>query len=70
MLITAQIASDWISKDKKLLGLYFPMVKDPIILKNAWRIAVEQLVDVIKIGEDVVFLSLGDTSLFSTASYL
>jgi len=68
--LAADIASDWISKDKKTLCLYFPMVKDPIVLKNAWRKAVEQLVSAIKKGEEVVFLSQGDTSLFSTASYV
>ena len=66
--LAAQIASNWISVDKKLLEICFPMVKDPIILKNAWKKAGNQLINAVQKGENVVFLSQGDTSLFSTAS--
>jgi len=64
------IAQKWISKDKKKLPLYFPMVNDQNTLKNAWRNAGNELMKMVEKGERVVFLSQGDISLFSTGSYL
>ncbi len=68
--LAEKIASKWISKDKKKLPLHFPMVEDENILKNAWRVAGIELMKMVEKGERVVFLSQGDTSLFSTGSYL
>ncbi len=68
--LAEKIASKWISKDKKKLPLHFPMVDDQNILKNAWRIAGNELMKMVEKGERVVFLAQGDISLFSTGSYL
>ncbi len=68
--LAEQIASKWISKDKKKLPLHFPMVKDQKILKNAWQVAGNELMKLVDQGERVVFLAQGDISLFSTGSYL
>ena len=68
--LAEKIASKWISKDKKKLPLHFPMVDDQNILKKAWRVAGNELMKMVEKGERVVFLSQGDTSLFSTGSYL
>ena len=68
--LAEKIASQWISKDKKKLPLYFPMVEDQNTLKNAWRVAGNELVKMVEKGERVVFLAQGDISLFSTGSYL
>ena len=68
--LAAKIASKWITKDKKKLPLHFPMVADYQILKNAWRVAGNELMRMLEKGERVVFLAQGDISLFSTGSYL
>jgi len=68
--LAEKIASKWISKDKKKLPLHFPMVDDQKILKNAWRVAGNELIKMVEKGEKVVFLAQGDISLFSTGSYL
>tara|TARA_Y100001968_G_scaffold256879_1_gene243370 strand:- start:387 stop:1115 length:729 start_codon:yes stop_codon:yes gene_type:complete len=68
--LAEKIASKWITKDKKKLPLYFPMVEEPSTLKSAWRAAGDQLMKMVEKDERVVFLSLGDISLFSTGSYL
>ncbi len=68
--LAENIASKWISKDKKKLPLYFPMVDDQKSLKKAWRFAGNELMKLVEKGERVVFLSQGDISLFSTGSYL
>ena len=65
-----KIAAKWITKDKKKLPLYFPMVVDQKILKKAWRVAGNELNKMVEKGERVVFLAQGDISLFSTGSYL
>tara|TARA_Y100001968_G_scaffold304722_1_gene319981 strand:+ start:139 stop:867 length:729 start_codon:yes stop_codon:yes gene_type:complete len=68
--IAEKIASKWITKDKKKLPLYFPMVEDKFSLRSAWRVAGNELMKMVEQGEKVVFLSQGDASLFSTGSYL
>ena len=68
--LAEKIASKWISKDQKKIPLHFPMVNDQSILKNAWRVAGNELIRMVDKGERVVFLAQGDISLFSTGSYL
>ncbi len=68
--LAEKIASKWITKDKKKLPLYFPMVNDQNTLKSAWRVAGNDLMKMVDKGERVVFLAQGDISLFSTGSYL
>ncbi len=68
--LAEKIVSHWITKDKKKLPLYFPMVFDSISLKKAWHLAGNELMKMVENGERVVFLSLGDISLFSTGSYV
>ncbi len=65
-----QIASRWISKSQMKLPLYFPMVKEVEPRKEAWYKARDQLFTVIKRYKEIVFLTLGDPSLFSTGSYI
>jgi precorrin-2/cobalt-factor-2 C20-methyltransferase len=68
--LAEKIASKWITKDKKKLPLYFPMVDDKNSLKSAWRVAGNELMKMVEKGERVVFLAQGDISIFSTGSYL
>ena len=68
--IAEKIASRWITKDKRKLPLHFPMVDDQNTLKRAWRVAGNELMNMVEKGERVVFLAQGDISLFSTGSYL
>ena len=65
----AKVVSFWISK-KNQLPLLFPMVDDAKERKIAWENASKKILFEINNGQKVVFLSLGDSSLFSTASYL
>ena len=46
------------------------MVDDQKTLKNAWRVAGNELMKMVDKGERVVFLAQGDITLFSTGSYL
>ena len=68
--LAKNIASKWITPDKKKLPLHFPMVADQKTLKSAWRMAGNEIIRMLEKGERVVFLAQGDISLFSTGSYL
>ncbi len=63
------IASEFV-KHKKCLPIFLPMIKDIKILQRAWIDAGKQLVKEVCQGKEVVFLSQGDPSLYSTSSYL
>lgn len=52
--------------EKEMLGLVFPMTKDPIILEREWSNTVEQVWEHLKIGKDVAFVTEGDPLLYST----
>ncbi len=65
--IAAEIASEFI-RGKKTLPLIFPMVLEPTALKEAWHKASSELVTALKANSKVVFLSVGDISLYSTSS--
>ena len=66
----AQIASNWIEEDKKLMPLHFPMSADVAALREAWRLASDQLAEAVSEGQKVVFLCQGDGSLFASSSYV
>ncbi len=68
--MAAKIASNWISTRQRRLPLLFPMVSDEQLRRDCWRSAAKQLVNAVEKGEEVVFLSQGDISLFSTSCYL
>ena len=68
--IAAQIASDWITQEKKRLPLVFPMVSELQPRKEAWSNAVDAIAKEFLEGKKVAFLSQGDVSLFSTSSYV
>lgn len=52
--------------EKEMLGLVFPMTKDPDILEREWSQTVELVWDKLKQGKDVAFVTEGDPLLYST----
>lgn len=53
-------------EEKEMLGLVFPMTKDPAILEKKWTETVEQVWDKVQQGKDVAFVTEGDPLLYST----
>ncbi|EIT86463.1 precorrin-2 C(20)-methyltransferase [Fictibacillus macauensis ZFHKF-1] len=51
---------------KEMLGLIFPMTKDPVILEREWSHTVETVYDKLSQGKDVAFVTEGDPLLYST----
>ncbi|WHY73772.1 precorrin-2 C(20)-methyltransferase [Fictibacillus enclensis] len=53
-------------EEKEMLGLVFPMTKDPVILEREWSSTVEQVYEKLSEGKDVAFVTEGDPLLYST----
>ncbi|KLU65335.1 MULTISPECIES: precorrin-2 C(20)-methyltransferase [Desulfosporosinus] len=54
----------------RLLELEMPMTADQEVLAKAWRDGAEMLLQELKQGKSIAFITLGDPSLYSTYSYL
>ncbi len=65
-----KIVQAYLKPDKYLLRLALPMTRDSAVLDQAWNDAAEQLLSYLGRGLDVVFVTEGDPSLYSTFSYL
>lgn len=50
----------------ELRELVFPMSKDPEVLKPAWAVARDAVLDALRGGKDCAFITLGDTAIYST----
>ena len=55
---------------KELLAVPFPMSKDPEVLKSYHDAGAEKVKAVLDQGKDVVFLTLGDPTVYSTYLYV
>ncbi len=55
---------------KDLLQLYIPMTRDRAALAGYYDRAAGQIADRLRRGEDVAFLTLGDSTIYSTYAYL
>lgn len=53
-------------EEKDMLGLVFPMTKDPDILEKKWTETVELVWEQLTQGKDVAFVTEGDPLLYST----
>jgi precorrin-2/cobalt-factor-2 C20-methyltransferase len=52
--------------EKEMLGLVFPMTKDPAALEREWTKTVTLCWDHLKEGRDIAFVTEGDPNLYST----
>jgi precorrin-2/cobalt-factor-2 C20-methyltransferase len=68
--VAEQIVEDWLRADQVHLALSFPYVQDEAVLEQAWQAAAASVWDYLRQGQDVVFVSEGDVSFYSTFTYL
>ena len=68
--IAHEIVSKALDKDWQLLKLHMPMTLDYDLLEPKWEAAAEDIVEILKQGQDLAFITLGDTAFFSTFIYL
>ncbi|ESA38678.1 precorrin-2 c20-methyltransferase [Leptolyngbya sp. Heron Island J] len=64
------IVKSHLRPEQTILPLDLPFVRDPVQLQQAWTAAGETLVTRLAQGQDVVFITEGDASLYSTFSYV
>ncbi len=65
------IVRDYIDPERQeVIEALFPMTMDKDALMRAWAGAARSIVSELEAGRDVIFLTLGDPSLFSTYSYV
>jgi precorrin-2/cobalt-factor-2 C20-methyltransferase len=58
------------SKKPEIINLVFPMVKDKETLENTWKKNAKAIASAINSDKNVVYLTVGDPSLYSTWIYL
>ncbi len=68
--IALGIAAPYLRPDTERLTLVFPMTHDQEVLKAAWQQNAERVRLEIEKGKTLVFLTLGDPTVFSTYMYL
>ncbi len=68
--IALEIANPYLPGPVEILELNLPMTTDPAVLERCWQAAAERVLDHLRIGSDVAFLTLGDPSLYSTYQFV
>jgi len=64
------IVRDFVPETTTLVDLILPMSSDPDVLSQGWRTAAAKMATYLKEGRDGAFITLGDSVLFSTFTYL
>lgn len=57
-------------EDKELLCVDMPMTKDPEVLERSHEAGAKLLAQRLSKGEDVAFLTLGDSTIYASSTYL
>ena len=68
--IALSIVQRYVNATAKIVDLIFPMVKDREQARLYWRKNAEQIAETAKMGKNVVYLTVGDPSLYSTWTYI
>ena len=68
--IAMEIAKPFLRPDAQVHAVTFLMTADKALLKQSHRQAAEEILAILRAGEDCCFLTLGDAMLYSTYVYL
>jgi precorrin-2/cobalt-factor-2 C20-methyltransferase len=68
--VALEIARGYLRPDAIVHQLPFPMTADEQVLRQSWRLAAEEVYQILSGGNDCCFLTLGDALLYSTYVYL
>jgi precorrin-2/cobalt-factor-2 C20-methyltransferase len=68
--IALSIVQQYVNTTAKIVDLIFPMVKNREQSKLYWRRNAERIAETAKMGKNVVYLTVGDPSLYSTWIYI
>ncbi|SEP35240.1 precorrin-2 C(20)-methyltransferase [Propionispora vibrioides] len=68
--VALSIAAPYVKENVQIVKLVFPMVSDSDTLSEAWEYNKNVIVDLLKAGKKVIFLTLGDPMFYSTYIYV
>lgn len=68
--IALNIAKEHIREDAEIIKLDFPMLKDDKLLNEKWKSNSEFIINLLKEGKKGAFITLGDSTTFSTYMYI
>lgn len=68
--VARECVAEWLLPHHVELPLVFPFVQDFEVMYPAWQHSADRIWQVLSQGTDVVFISEGDVSFFSTFTYL
>jgi precorrin-2 C(20)-methyltransferase len=60
----------YMRKDAKVEELMFPMTKDKNVLEYHWSLNAKKVAEVVGTGEDAAFITIGDSTWYSTYIYV
>jgi precorrin-2/cobalt-factor-2 C20-methyltransferase len=68
--LAAQIISPYLREEASLVHMKFPMTREKGVLKAAWEKNAREVVEILRDGKDVAFVTIGDTMTYSTFGYI
>ncbi len=68
--VALSIAQRYLRPDAVIHEQSFPMTTDAALLRENWRRAASEVIEILDRGEDCCFLTLGDALLYSTYIYV
>ena len=68
--VAMKVAGAYIADTTEILEISTPMVRDTETLEAEWQRGAEKIAERLLAGKDVAFITIGDTMLFSTYTYL
>ncbi|MHB1127815.1 MAG: precorrin-2 C(20)-methyltransferase [Bacillota bacterium] len=68
--LALSIVRQVIHREWEVLEFYLPMTTEQDCLEEAWDAGAQKIVERLKRGQDLAFITLGDPSLYSTYGYL
>jgi len=68
--VALSIAQRYLRSDAVVHEQPFPMTADAAVLRENWRRAAREVIEILNRGEDCCFLTLGDALLYSTYIYV
>jgi precorrin-2/cobalt-factor-2 C20-methyltransferase len=68
--IALSIVKKYINSSAKMVNLIFPMLKEKEVLKNYWKENAEKIANEVRVGRRVIYLTVGDPSIYSTWIYI
>jgi precorrin-2/cobalt-factor-2 C20-methyltransferase len=68
--IALSIVKKYVNSSTKTVNLVFPMLKDKEALKDYWKGNTEKIANEVRAGKRVIYLTVGDPSIYSTWIYI